>query len=322
MIDGPVPALAAHASSPAGRAAARELELPPPLLAGDVDLEHVGALRALGEVPDRGDGRDGDDREDQRRDDRPADLERRVAVDLLRVVRRALAVAELDRDDRPWHRRPRMPMTIASDEDRDEEVVDLLRPRPVGLERVLPVVVRHRRQRAGATIPASRTGARDCAILGCLMPSSPRAPVRRPAPPNPSPATWRRLYPRPIRVGQLSNVVVRGRAGRNPPSRADLHRPSRSSEWARRCHSLSTLTEVSRYTRAPRSRSSSSRALVPASRITVPPLPITIPFWESRSTRTTTRYRRIGSAPRPRRRVRAPASGPSSSSSRPRAARR
>ena len=31
----------------------------------------------------------------------------------------------------------------------------------------------------------------------------------------------------------------------------------------------------------------------PASRITAPPLPITIPFWESRSTRTTTRYRRI-----------------------------
>ena len=78
----------------------RELELPPPLLAGDRrPAARSGPVGLLGEVEDRGDRRDGDDREDQRRDDRPADLERGVAVDLLRVVRLALAVAELEREE-------------------------------------------------------------------------------------------------------------------------------------------------------------------------------------------------------------------------------
>src|SRR6478672_8842015 len=62
-----------------------------------------------------------------------------------------------------------------------------------------------------SAIPAIRTGA-AMRLLGCLMPSSPHAPVRGPTPPNPSPATCRRLYPRPIRRQQPVAVDARGRS--------------------------------------------------------------------------------------------------------------
>ena len=65
-----------------------------------------GPFGSFGQVEDRRHRRHGDDREDQGRDDRPADLERGAAVDLLRVVGPALAVTEPDREVQR-SRRPR-----------------------------------------------------------------------------------------------------------------------------------------------------------------------------------------------------------------------
>ena len=59
----------------------RVVELPPPLVAEHVHLEHV-ALGLGGEVPDRGDRGHGHAGEDERRQDRPRDLQARVAVHL------------------------------------------------------------------------------------------------------------------------------------------------------------------------------------------------------------------------------------------------
>ena len=60
--------------------------LPPPLVTGHGDLHHVGTLRDAVEADDVRHGEDADDEQDQRGADRPADLHRRVAVDLLRRV--------------------------------------------------------------------------------------------------------------------------------------------------------------------------------------------------------------------------------------------
>ena len=70
----------------------RVVDLPPPLLAGDVD-DALGVV-GLGEGDDRADGRDGDADQDQRRQDRQPDLERRLAVRLLGDRLAAVAVAE------------------------------------------------------------------------------------------------------------------------------------------------------------------------------------------------------------------------------------
>src|SRR4029079_14147840 len=89
---------------------------------------------------DRLDGCDGYDREEPRGDERPADLERGAAVDLLRVLVLPLAVAVAEGDEhhsgedellegRPYPER------------RHEEVVDLLGRGAVRAERVLPVVL-------------------------------------------------------------------------------------------------------------------------------------------------------------------------------------
>jgi hypothetical protein len=51
-------------------------------MADHLDLQRVGPCGRL-RLEDRVDGRNGDGREDQQRNDRPRDLERRVAVDVL-----------------------------------------------------------------------------------------------------------------------------------------------------------------------------------------------------------------------------------------------
>ena len=68
----------------------RVVDLPPPLLAGDVD-EALGVVR-LGQGHQRADGRDGDADEDDRRQDRQADLQRRAPVGLLGDRLAAVAV--------------------------------------------------------------------------------------------------------------------------------------------------------------------------------------------------------------------------------------
>src|SRR5919106_2690798 len=62
--------------------------------------------------------------------------------------------------------------------------------------------------------------------------------------------------------------------------------PRRSRAWGRRCQSFSTRTRSPRNTRRPNSNSISSRASVPTPLMVAPCLPITIPFCESRSTKT------------------------------------
>src|SRR5918995_81448 len=118
---------------------ARVLELPPPLLADRRDVDHV-AGRLLGEVEDRDDRRDGHDGEDERGDDRPADLERGAAVDLLRVLVLAGPVAEADgeHDDGAEYEHPD---DDRNEEDRREQVVDRPGGWALGLERVLAVLL-------------------------------------------------------------------------------------------------------------------------------------------------------------------------------------
>jgi hypothetical protein len=98
-------------------------------------VERVGGWLA-GEIPDRGDGRHGDEGEDQRGQDRPADLEARVPVKLGRHAIAALAVtvAEQDPDDAALddHEDPRR-----DPEDGDEQILDRLCVRALRLQRVL-----------------------------------------------------------------------------------------------------------------------------------------------------------------------------------------
>ena len=117
----------------------RVRELPPPLLALDGDLQRARP-GVLGQVEDGGDRGHRDDRQEQRRQHRPPDLEARVAVHLLRVLVGALLVPELHGeedggdDDRDAD-------DDRDDEDRHEEVVDLLCLRAFRLEGILPVVL-------------------------------------------------------------------------------------------------------------------------------------------------------------------------------------
>ena len=116
----------------------RVVELPPPLLADGGDGHGPGTGLGV-QVEDRADGRDRDHGQDQRRDERPADLERRAAVDLLGafVVAGPRPVADGDEDDG------------ADDQDADhgrqerdrvEQVADLLGDGALGPQRVLLVV--------------------------------------------------------------------------------------------------------------------------------------------------------------------------------------
>ena len=98
-------------------------------------------------------------------------------------------------------------MTIASDQDRDEEVVDLLGGRARG------AAASSARCRCSAGGEQERDPGdqdrRGDAPLGmphAVVPTRDRS--GGPTPPNPSPATWRRLYPRPIRRQQLVAEVA------------------------------------------------------------------------------------------------------------------
>jgi hypothetical protein len=115
-------------------------ELPPPLMADDVDVE-VRRRRGLLGPEDDLDGRDADDQEDHGERDRPRDLERRVSVDLLgdgraRPLAEAPAAVEqapLDRHE-DHERGPR---------DQHEDLVDPpaeVRPGPDGRHGVVPEI--------------------------------------------------------------------------------------------------------------------------------------------------------------------------------------
>src|SRR5690242_15911818 len=85
----------------AGWAPHRELrisELPPPLMADDLDLQGVAPRLAL-RAENRAHGWDGDEDEDQRGNDRPRDLEGRVAVHMFRLPRRGTATEAHERVD-------------------------------------------------------------------------------------------------------------------------------------------------------------------------------------------------------------------------------
>src|SRR5262249_21394952 len=124
--------------------------LPPPLARGHRHVDDV-AGRPLGEAEDRRDGGNGHDREDERGDDRPAYLEHRVAVHLLRSALGAglLTEPKRDVDGAAEH--------AEADEDGDPEegsrqVEDLARVRAGRSQRVL-LVVRSR--------PSAAAGERD-----------------------------------------------------------------------------------------------------------------------------------------------------------------
>ena len=121
--------------SPSASLSVRVVELPPPLLADDGDLEGVG--RPLGQVEDRDDGGHGHGGQEHRRGDGPHDLEPGVAVELRgeRLVARPCG---------PGTSTPRTPTTAKTSsaddggQDVDEvEVGDLLRVGALGLEDVL-----------------------------------------------------------------------------------------------------------------------------------------------------------------------------------------
>ena len=130
----------ARGDDDAGDAAAtvldRVVDLPPPLLAGDVD-DALGVARLVErhQGADRGDG---DADEDQRRQDRQGDLERRLAVRLLGDRLAAVAVAPDDVADHGEHDESD---DAGDDEHRVLQVLDLLGVRSGGLPRVLRGVV-------------------------------------------------------------------------------------------------------------------------------------------------------------------------------------
>ena len=115
----------------------RVVDLPPPLLAGDVD----DALGVGGVVQrhDRADRRDRDADQDQRRDDRQDDLQGGPTVELFRV--RLPAITELEH--REEHEREHDHADEPGEtEHQERQVVDRLGVRPGGLEHVLRGVLR------------------------------------------------------------------------------------------------------------------------------------------------------------------------------------
>ena len=123
-------------------------ELEPPLMADGRHLEDVlvRRLRGSGDPDDRGHG-DGD--EDEDRNDRPRDLERVVAVYLLRGASGALAVPDEDVRHRREHEEPD---DARGDDDEDVDGVNALRRVRPRLERRLRRVARpkEREKRGGA----------------------------------------------------------------------------------------------------------------------------------------------------------------------------
>src|SRR6478735_7030666 len=114
----------------------------------------------------------------------------------------------------------RIPMTIAIVRIGRKRSSILLAEVPWGFSEFWPLLLVLPQAASRSAMPATRTGA-AMRLLGCLMPCSPHAPVRGSAPPNPSPATRRRLYPRPIRRQQLVAALDRRRVvGVGGPSQA------------------------------------------------------------------------------------------------------
>src|SRR5690606_10062540 len=139
------------------------LVLPPPLLADDPDREVV--LVDLLDVEQRAQGEEGDDREDDRRQERPGDLQPGVAVRLAGQLVVAVAPAEPDDDEE------RAELDEEEDDDGDGEdavpqVVDRPGERPLGPERVLRRVRgagaeqqrQRQHQRQAAAAQAARRG--------------------------------------------------------------------------------------------------------------------------------------------------------------------
>src|SRR3954451_17428427 len=117
----------------------------------------------------------------------------------------------------------------------------------------------------GACTPHERSGSDDA--LSVLQP----IPV--------DPGSWLRHLAFGLRP-HLSAVAQRG----PPLGRLQHQKPSRPSCLGSRCQFLAILTRRSRYTLVPSSFSICVRAAVPTSRSLAPPLPMTMPFWLSRST--------------------------------------
>src|SRR5919106_2778903 len=86
---------------------------------------------------------------------------------------------------------------------------------------------------------------------------------------------------RPVDLAQISDLVD-----------GHYENPNLSRACSLRCQSFSTFTRSSRKTFRPNRTSISSRASVPATFRFSPPLPITIPFCDSRSTKTVARISR------------------------------
>ena len=200
------------------------------------------------------DGRHRDDREDQRRDDRPADLERRVAVDLLRVLVRR------PRGGGTGRRRRRG----AEDEHADRRP----RSRRSGMKRLSIVLgVRALRARASSARcrgPDSRARREDEGRTD-EQPASDQptaAPARRCGASSPLPdAPGSRSVARPERVGTLSAGILRRSNSAAGVRASRAQNPSRSRRvGAALPVALDPDPRSPGSTRAPRSASSSLRA--------------------------------------------------------------
>ena len=219
----------------------------------DVDVDDVRALRDLGEVEDRRRRWDGHDREDQERDDRPADLEHDVAVGLHRAAVLARLLPEPQRhEDRRRRTRRRRPRPRP----RRTGVIRfmiLCAAGPGGLQRVLVVV------RPGAAAAREHDDGSRHADGGHGPAPEPLHAVQHlpsldGAGSSGVPAA-RRLY--------MADSPDRNSVIRSPRDSRMLRARAGRATTARRCQSRSTRTWVSRCTRTPSSASSSRRASVP-----------------------------------------------------------
>ena len=173
----------------------RVVELPPPLVAEHVHLEHV-ALGLGGEVPDRGDRGHGHAGEDDRRQDRPRDLQARVPVHLRGDALAPLPLPVPDREQ-DQEALDQEEDHGGDPEDGHEQVVRLLRVRARGFERGLrgvraqaaPITARAERPRivpARSPYPSERSGEHR-GPAHCS--TAPQAGGPRPSPPGPTPCT-------------------------------------------------------------------------------------------------------------------------------------
>jgi hypothetical protein len=108
--------------------------LPPPQVPVDLDGEHV-LLRLLGDVEDGEHRREGHSDEEQGRNDRPAELQLGVAVDLDRIGTAGAVPVPDDRgDEEPLHKNEH---DCRDRHHEEEEIVLLVGDRPVRVQSVL-----------------------------------------------------------------------------------------------------------------------------------------------------------------------------------------